>query len=192
MGDLHLPLCHQMAKPSSLVQKCDAGRPCTTCVQAKRIPQCVYNDEKHPRPADIRLLRGTDVHPLGQHLGDADPVDVSTAISTRSPPRLMSIPSAWIGMMTYEPSALQVSRTFKVDQIPHEHSLGLGPVRRNSFDQRILLDSNPPISISSFLPQTIPPEPWISPLSFIGEEKLQVQFSEINATDLDMRWYVLK
>ncbi|KAF9643913.1 hypothetical protein BDM02DRAFT_3132089 [Thelephora ganbajun] len=48
-------------------------------------------------------------------------------------------------------------------------------------------DANPSISIfSSFLPPTIPLEPWI-PLSFLGEDKLQVQMSDVDATDLDMR-----
>ena len=64
---------------------------------------------------------------------------------------------------------------------------GLTIVRRNPFEQRISLDSNPSVSIiSSFLHPTIPSEPWI-PLSFLGEEKLQVHFCEAGATDLDMK-----
>ena len=173
------------------MQKCDAGRPCTTCVQAERIPQCVYNDENLSQPMDIRFLHSTDVHLLGQH-GGADPVEASTVISTCSPAWLTPMPSTWVGITTYEPPALQAFRTFKADQVPHEHSSGLGPARRNSFE-RVPLDSNPPISIlSSFLPPTIPPEPRILPLSFLGGEKLQVQFSKIDAMDLDMRWYVLE
>jgi len=73
------------------------------------------------------------------------------------------------------------------DRIPPRTSSGLVLVRRNSLGQRISLDSNPSISIaSSFIPPIIPPEPRI-PLSFLGEEKLQVQYSETEATDLDLR-----
>ncbi|KAF9643480.1 hypothetical protein BDM02DRAFT_3191569 [Thelephora ganbajun] len=81
--------------------------------------------------------------------------------------------------VTDEPSALQ--------QVPHGRPSGLVVVRRNSFEQRISIDTNPSISIlSSFFLPTIPPEPWI-PLSFLGEDKLQVQVSDVDATDLDMR-----
>jgi len=81
-------------------------------------------------------------------------------------------------------------RTLEADHVPHGHSSGLALVRRKSFEQDIPWDSNPSISIfSSFSPSIIPPEPWI-PLSFLGEERLQVQFSEV--TDLDMRSYVLE
>ena len=90
--------------------------------------------------------------------------------------------------MTHKPSALQ---TFGPDQgqVPRARSSELVRVHKNS-SGRVFPDSNPPISvISSFLLSKIPPEPQI-PLSFLGEEKLQVQTSETPATDLDMKWCV--
>jgi len=98
-----------------------------------------------------------DSRPLRKLLGDTDP-DTDLKVISAAP------------------------RTLKDENAP-----GLIIVRRNPFEQRISLDSNPSISIiSSFLRPTIPSEPWI-PLSFLGEEKLQVQFCEAGATDLDMK-----
>jgi len=80
-------------------------------------------------------------------------------------------------------------RTLKAKKVPRPPELAL--VRRNSFEQSVSLHLNSSISIiSSFLRPTIPPEPWI-PLSFLGEDKLQVQFHESGATDLDMKLCVL-
>ncbi|KAF9642098.1 hypothetical protein BDM02DRAFT_3193922 [Thelephora ganbajun] len=69
------------------------------------------------------------------------------------------------------------------------HNRPPGPVtaRRNPLGQCISIDTNPSISIfSSLLHSTTPPEPWI-PLSFLEEDKLQVQIPDVDATDLDMR-----
>lgn len=129
------------------------------CVLANNIPGCVYEGEKRSQPMNIRLWRNVDARLSGQHLGDSDPVEVPTALFTSSSPKSDSVPSA-----------TQVVA-----------------VRRKSFGRRISLGSNPSISIvSSFLVPTIPPELRI-PLSFLGTEKLQVQFSETEATDLDLR-----
>ena len=158
------------------MQKCDAKRPCSTCVLAERISECVYHDQVH----------SADDRQSGQHPGDAEPHKIPTVISIGSPVELNPAVSdeAVTQVVAYEPTAL---RTFVADRAPHGRSSGLTLVLRNSFEQRIPLDSNPSISIfSSLLPSTIPVEPWIS-LSFLGEEKLQVQFSETDATDLDMR-----
>ena len=85
----------------------------------------------------------------------------------------------------YNPSDLQVFRT------DHGHSLGLARVRRNSFDQ-IPHGSGLSIPVlSSFPPPTVPPELRI-PLSFLEEERLQFQISDIAASDLDMRSCVLE
>jgi len=80
-------------------------------------------------------------------------------------------------------------RALKAKKVPRPPELAL--VRRNSFEQTVSPHPNPSISIiSSFLRPTIPPEPWI-PLSFLGEDKLQVRFHESGATDLDMKLCVL-
>ena len=88
--------------------------------------------------------------------------------------------------MTDEPVAPQVLGTEKVS---HQE---LALVHRNRLEQCVSLDTSQSIFTipSCFLP-TIPPEPWI-PLSFLGEERLQVQISDTVATDLDMKWYELE
>jgi len=179
-GNFHF-LVIESAQLLDLVQKCDAKRPCSSCILAERISECVYHDQENPQSADIRSSQGTEDH--------QDPLSVPTIISIGSPAELSPITSTFdvTRAVGYEPT---VPRTFEVDQAQHGHSSGLSLVRRNSFERDIPWDSNPSISIfSSFLPSEIPPQPWI-PLSFLGEEKLQVQFSEIDATDLDMRSYV--
>ena len=106
-----------------------------------------------------------------------------------SPAKLDRIPSTsfdatWV--VTDEPAAQQV---FVADQVPHGELI---LIRGDLLEQRVPLDtSKSTFTIpSSFLP-TIPPEPWI-PLSFLGEEKLQVQVSDTAATDLDMKSCVLE
>lgn len=89
------------------------------------------------------------------------------------------------GPATARKVILAAPRTLTAEEAPRRPGLIL--VRRNSFERSISLDSNPSISIiSSFLHPIIPSEPWI-PLSFLGEERLQVQFHETGATDLDMK-----
>ena len=91
--------------------------------------------------------------------------------------------------VTYESSALQKFRTIRV---PRGRSSGLTLVRRNPFERHVLPDPKSPIPIvSPFALPTIPPE-LRTPLSYPGEERLKVQFSETDATDLDMRSYVLE
>ena len=105
------------------------------------------------------------------------------------PTKLNPVPSDATGVVVNKLSTLQV---FEADHVPHERSSGLVLVRRNSFEQHVPLDVNPSISIASFfLPRTITPELRI-PLSFLGDERLQVQLSDTEATDLDMRSYVLE
>jgi len=145
------------------VQKCDARRPCTTCIRAGCTLECVY-DEKDPQSVGTYHSNNPDSPLSGNRLGDTDPTAAPKVISA-------------------------APRTLKAGEAPRPPGLTL--VRRNSFEQSISLDSNPSISImSSFLRPTIPSEPWI-PLSFLGEEKLQVQFQETGATDMDMKLCVL-
>lgn len=143
--------------------------------------KCIYDDEKRSRSTSAHLSNRADGRLSRQILGGVLPVKTSAVKSTHSPTR--STPdAAW--PTTDESSALQV---FKADQVPEGRPSGALPICRNSSGEYIPLDPNPAISISSFfLPQTIPPDPWI-PLSFLGEEKLQVQSAELNSTDLDFR-----
>ena len=172
------------------MQRCDAKRPCTTCILGKGISECVYDNENDPQSADVYPSNSADDHPSGQHLGGADLVEIPTVTSARSSAELNLIHSTsdTTRVVIHEPPALQVFRT---DRVPHGRSLGPAPVRRSSFEQHISLNLNLSISVvSSFLLPTLPPELRI-PLSFLGEEKLQVQFSETDVTDLDMRGCVL-
>ena len=136
---------HRVHSISDHVQRCDARRPCTSCIRAGCTLECVY-DEKDPQSV------GTD-------------------------------PAVALKVISAAP------RTLRVGEVPRPPELIL--VRRNSVEQSISLDSNSSISIiSSFLRPIIPSEPWI-PLSFLWEEKLQVQFQETGATDMDMKLCVL-
>ena len=154
------------------MQKCDAGRPCTRCIRDKCASECVY-DGTYPQSVGTRHSHNPDGLLPGKRLG-SDSVEIPTVISTFDANRAQ----------VHQPATLRVSK-LRADQAPRPPGLVL--VRRNSFEQRISLDSNPSISIvSSFMPPTIPPEPWI-PLSFLEEERLQVQFHEADATDSDMK-----
>jgi len=181
----------KLAQLLDLVQKCDAKRPCSLCILAERISECVYHDQENPQPADTRSSHGTEDHQSGRRFGGVAQLKIHTIISICSPAELSSTtsPSDITQAVGYEPTVL---RTPEVDQAQHGHSSGLSLVCRNLFEQNIPWDSNLSISIFSSFPSlssVIPPQPWI-PLSFLGDEKLQVQFSEIDATDLDMRSYV--
>ena len=144
----------------------------------------MYDNEKHLQPA------GTyPSHKAGGHLfeiptgrlphspGDDKFGDVP------SPTKLDRIPSessdaTW--EVTNEPAALRV---FKDDRVPHGE---LALARKNSLEEWAPLDANlSSFNVPFFLP-TVPRETWIS-LSFLGEEKLQVQLSETAATDLAMK-----
>ena len=138
----------------------------------------------------IRPSHNTDGHPSGQDLGSADPLKVPPLISTGLPARLSPTPSTSDAtrVVTYKLSAPQV---FEADQVLYGHPSGRALVHGSAFEQPISLGSDPVVyTPSSFPLLTNPPELRI-PLSFLGEEKLQVQFSEIDVTDLDMRGCVL-
>jgi len=181
------------------MQKCDAKRPCARCILAGSTSECAY-EEKRPRPAFKYSLYSTDGHLPGQPPGGADPVSEIPAVPPTyspiddvviSPTKLNPVPSYpdTMEVVTNNSATLQI---LDADQVPHERSSGLVLVRRNSFEQHVPLDVNPSISIASFfLPQSTTPELRI-PLSFLGDERLQVQLSDTEATDLDMRSYVLE
>lgn len=180
----------RLTQSSSFVQKCDAKRPCTTCTLANSTSECIYNDEDDTESGGIVPLFSTD-NPIvsGRRLESADLVEIPTAIPTCPPATLDPTPSTDTTRVVVDEAP--DLRVFAAGRTPHGPSSGLVLVHRNSFGRCISMDSNPSISIaSSFIPPTIPPEPWIS-LSFLGEEKVQVQFSGTEATDLDMRSCVL-
>ena len=132
-------------------------------------------------------MHRTDDSLSRQDPGSAHPVDTPIVISIHPPDkRIPTTPTSdATGTVTNELSAAQVS---ECDQ--GGRSSGLARVYKNSPGRHASPDSNPFICvIPSFLPSEIPPESQ-TPLSFLGEEKLQVQTSEIAATDLDMRWCV--
>lgn len=81
MGDLRLLTVTGSAQPLNLIQKCDAKRPCSTCVLAKCISECVYDDEKRLQPASTRPLQSADGHLSGRQLEDADLIEISTPAS---------------------------------------------------------------------------------------------------------------
>jgi hypothetical protein len=181
------------------MQKCDAGRPCSKCIKAKSVSECVYDDEKHlqqtsmcsSRRADDRLSR----QPTGPDLVEAPIATPSHSPSdgapTDAPPpaRLNLIPSISSDasrVVTNEPAIQQV---FGADQVPHGQ---LVLIRRDPLEPCVPLDTSPSASAvsSCFLP-TIPPELRMT-LSFLGEEKLQVQLSETDAADLVMTACVLQ
>ena len=139
----------------------------------------------------VRIPHITPMPTSGRNRGGADPVEIPALTFVHSPAKLNMIPPAsdTTRVVTYEPSALQ---KFKVIRVPPGRSSGLALVRRNPFERRVPLNSNSPFPIiSPFVFKTTPPELRI-PLSFLGEERLQVQFSETEATDLDMRSCVLE
>jgi len=178
------------------MQKCDAKRPCTTCVLSKSTLDCVYDDEKDPQLADAYPLLNPGGHKAGRHFGSADPVGISTIKPAHAPINSVfsEVPSPNKRKLTHfaydstwlaadESHALRAS---SVDQDPHSRSSGHVLVRRNSIEKHTSPDIHSFIPVSSIWFPTIPPEPWI-PLSFQGGEKLQVQISEVAASDLDMR-----
>jgi len=130
--------------------------------RAKSISECVYDNETRSELRRIYPLPST----TGHLSGGTGPVEVP-AITTDLQP---SIPGA-TRLLTCESSTLQgLDADWALPQRP-----SLVHVRRNSSERHPSLNINgPSISIvSSFLLPEIPPEPWI-PLSFLGEERLQV------------------
>ena len=167
-------------QPSNPVQKCDAKRPCTTCIGAGSASGCIYDNETRPEPREIYPSSST-----AGHLSGVVPVEALVTVADL----LADLPPSTSGatrILTCESPALQV---LEADRVLPGRPSKLVPVHRSSSERHLSLDTNEPsISIiTSFLLPRIPPEPWI-PLSFLGEERLQV--SDAATTDLDMRWCV--
>ena len=114
---------------------------------------------------------------------DTYPIEIPTAASTHSPPEpnpTTSISDA-MRVVAYQLTDIQV---LQASQVQRERSPRLVLAPRISFEQRISLASNPSILIVP-PPRTLPGSQI--PFSYLGEETLQVQFSEADVTDLDMR-----
>ena len=113
--------------------------------------------------------------------GDTYPTE--TVAPTHSPPEPNQTTSTSDAMrvVAYQLIDIQVLRA---GRFLRERSPRLVLAPRNSFEQRISLPSNPSISIVS--PTRTLPNSQI-PFSYLGEETLQVQFSEADVTDLDLR-----
>jgi hypothetical protein len=193
VGDLHSPIkVIGLTQLSNLVQKCDAKRPCETCIQDKRASECIYEDERRPHPPSVRLIHGTGGRLPGRQLGSAEPVEISTPAPTDGVFTDMILP-AKLKLMCSAPDSIRLvtDESSALQQVPHSHSSGLSLVRRNP-PERVSPDTSPPINIRiPFLPPIILSEPFI-PLSFLGAEKLQVQISDADATDMDMGSCVLE
>ena len=178
-----------LAQSPNLVQKCDGKPPCKRCTPADSTSERACNDEEDPESEGIVPLFGTDDPISGQHLGSVDPVEIPTTIPAHPPTPLDPTPSTDTTWVVAD--ELPDLRVLAAGRFPRGPSSGLVLVHRNSFGRRISLDSNSSIPIaSSSMPPTILPEQRI-PLPSLGERKLSVQFSEIEATDLDLRLCVL-
>jgi len=194
VGDTRL-LCELIGstQPLNLTQKCDAKRPCTTCLKARGVSECIYDSEKLPQSAGVYPVRRTGGHSSGQDNGDGSPVDITTLTpphppAKRSPTASNSDTAEAVTHELPTPQMLEAGQ----DQVSHGRSSELVRVRRNSSGRRVSQDSNPSISaFSSFLLPTIPPEPWV-PLSLLEAERLQAQTSLMTAEDLDLRRYALE
>ena len=128
-----------------------------------------------------------DGPPSGEDPGGAHPIDIPAVTSTHPPAKQNPKPStSGVTMaVTREPSSLQPLEADR-DQA-HARSSRLVYVRSSSPGRHPSPDSNIPISvISSCLPPKIPRGPQV-PLSFLGGERLQVQTSDIDVTELDTR-----
>ena len=153
----------------------------------------MYDDEKHLQQTSICSSRRADDRLSGQRPTSPDLVEtpiatpshlLSDGAPTDAPPARLdltsSISSDASRVVTNDPT---VQRVLGADQVPHGE---LVIIRRDPLEPCVPLDMSPSASAlsSCFLP-TLPPELRI-PLSFSGEEKLQVQLSETDAADLVM------
>ena len=139
----------------------------------------------------VRITHTVLMLTSGRNRGGADLVEIPAVIFAHSPTKWNLTPptSNAMRVATYDSPTLH---KFKAIRVPDGRSSGLALVHKIPFEQRIPLDSNSPFPIVPPLKFKItPPEPRI-PLSFLGEERLQVQFSETEATDQDMKSCVLK
>ena len=65
------------AHPQSLIQKCDAKRPCTTCTVAKTAAECVYDNQKIPCPTGFDYYDADNYSEGQPELGNTEFVELS-------------------------------------------------------------------------------------------------------------------
>lgn len=158
---------HRLAHPGSLIQKCDAKRPCTTCTAARTAAECVYDDQRILYPTGLGLSYDAEDYPAGQQLRDAGSVELS--IHALASCRFAGTPSSPSSPAELTQAYCHSSGT--IDGIyPEEHIESI--------------PSTP--AFPSFFNTYIPPDLRAN-LSFLCEENLQVTTSETDATDTDMK-----
>jgi len=158
---------------SDIPQKCDAKRPCTRCVNAKRASECEYEGVGDPPgPSEqTRFLIWSKPDPSGSN--DA-PTKERWIVG--SIPQVSTKASSLI-LDTAPPARALLTR-----------SLGQNSPLSIASPKHRLHALSGIISVPlSFIPPRIPPEPHIT-LSFLGAERLQL--SDAALGDLDMKLYV--
>ena len=182
------------AYTSNPIQKCDAKRPCTACVAAKTVSKCVYDNEECPQPASVYSSHKVDGYLSGQRLTGPDPLEILTPTPSHSssdgvfgdvssPTKSDQTPFIPPDATLVAPNEPDDQHVSGANQVPYGE---LVLAHRNPLGRYVPLDTNTStFTVSSFFLPTIPPELWV-PFSFLGEERLQVQFSEAAAADLVM------
>jgi hypothetical protein len=152
---------------------------------AKTVSECVYDNEKGPKPGQRSRGPGPVEVPTATHYHSSSGSVFADVASLAELDRTLSIPSDATWAVTNEPAA---QRVFRAHRVPHGE---LVFARRNQLGQRVSPDTSPSIFAVPSFSSTITPEPWI-PLSFLEGEKLQVQISDAATTELVMKSCVLE
>ena len=167
---------------------------------ARTASKCVYNHKKRLQRAGTYPSHRADGRPPRRPPRGLGPPEIPAIApshslsdgvfaSVPSPAKSDRIPSTSSDAMWAATNEPAVGQVFGTDEPPHGE---LVLACRDPLEQRFSLGTSPSIfTVPPFFLPTIPPEPWI-PLSFLGEERVQVQFSEAAATDLDMKWCVVE
>jgi hypothetical protein len=139
-------------------------------------------------PTDVYPSFNDEGYPAG--FAGADPVEFSAlalikdAFSDAASPAESTLTRSTSDSMQ---SATDVDEPSIRQEVPVRRQSELVRFHRSPPERRASVDAIPSVSIlPSFLYPSIPPNPWI-PLSFLGDDNLQVQISEADATDMDMR-----
>lgn len=184
-----------LAHPRSLIQKCDAKRPCTTCLLAKTAAECVYDDQRFSYPAGLDSLCDAEGSSAGQKPEDTESVDRPTHALDDG--KFVGTLSHFTELTPTYPTLDSMKMATDKNETPdpqcavarHRSSRTVDRTLREKYTESV--DTVPSISVHpSFLFPSIPPDLQVN-LSFLGEENLQVRMSEADATDRDMKSCVL-
>lgn len=148
---------------------------------AKTAAECVYDDQKVPFQTGFDPFYDTEDYSAGTRLGDAGSVElwVRTSGSGRfsGPPSPPGSPIMFTSAYS-SPDSVQIATDGENTSGPFDGIL---------YGQQIgSVDAIPPNFFLPFLYQSTFPDLRVN-LSFLGEENLQVQVSETDATDTDMK-----